>query len=119
VQRSGHPADLDEEVEELYTTDGKAVNWMFVSPAQTIICGKLDGDLNSGSGESAPGSSATMSVWSGATLADTGENVTVYDSSTLPFITAGYKIASGVAITASVTAGKWYFRTPAECEVAQ
>lgn len=74
--------------------------------------GKLDADLNSGS-------SATMSVWNGATLADTSENVTLYDSSTLPFISSGKKIASGTAVTASFTAGKWYLDTPAACEVDQ
>jgi hypothetical protein len=31
----GHPADLYEKVDELYTTEGKAVNWMFVDSASS------------------------------------------------------------------------------------
>jgi len=30
---SGHPADLDEDVEILYTTDGKVINWMLAGGA--------------------------------------------------------------------------------------
>ena len=77
-----------------------------------ILHGKLDGDLNSGS-------SATMSVWADDPLADTGDNVTIYDSSTLPFITAAYKIPSGRAVTATHKSGKWYLHTIAGCEVDQ
>lgn len=80
--------------------------------AWPILRGKLDADLNSGS-------SATMSVWNGATLSDTSENVTLYDSASLPYITASKKIKSGTAVTASYCCGKWYLLTPAACEVDQ
>jgi len=81
-------------------------------PAGQVLRGKLDGDLDSGG-------SATMSVWEGSPLADSGRNITVYDSSTLPLITAGYKIASGVAIKVSYYNGKFYLDVPGACEVAQ
>jgi hypothetical protein len=77
-------------------------------PYWPILRGKLDGDLTQASG------SATMSIWEGTTLADSGRNVTVYDPGA---ITSGKKIASGVGLTASFTAGKWYLLTPYACEV--
>jgi hypothetical protein len=40
--------------------------------------------------------------------------VTVYDPGA---ISSGKKIASGVGLTASFTAGKWYLLTPYACEV--
>jgi len=94
------------------TSTGSQLVLCLIGTDWPILRGKLDAALNSGS-------SAAMSVWDGATLADTSENITLYDSSALPFITAGYKIASGVAVTASFASGKWYLLTPAACEVAQ
>jgi hypothetical protein len=73
-----------------------------------VIRGYLDGDLTQATGY------ATMSVWDGNPLADTGRNVTVYDPGA---ISTGKKIASGVGLTASFTAGKWYLLTPYACEV--
>lgn len=39
----GHPANLYEKVDELYTTDGKAINWMFVEapPPDSLYWGML------------------------------------------------------------------------------
>jgi hypothetical protein len=108
-------ADEGGAAQVLWSEGGTESQWSIVRlgrPVYPTIRGKLDGDLNSGS-------SATMSVWAGATLADTSRNVTLYDSSTLPFISSGKKIASGTAVTASFTAGKWYLDTPAACEVDQ
>jgi hypothetical protein len=34
----GHPENLEEEVEELYTDDGKAINWMFIEPPGLLWC---------------------------------------------------------------------------------
>jgi hypothetical protein len=65
--------------------------------------GKLDGVLNQGS-------SATMSIWAGDPLADTGDNITVYDW----FLGSGESIASGKKVKAEFICGKWY-ATAAEC----
>lgn len=61
--------------------------------------GKLDGAL-------AAGGSATVSIWRGDPLADTGENVTAHAP---PLLTAG-SIASGnwVRVTWYPHSSKWY-----------
>lgn len=65
--------------------------------------GKLDGALSQGS-------SATMSIWAGDPLADTGDNITVYDW----LLGSGESIASGKKVKAEFICGKWY-ATSAEC----
>jgi hypothetical protein len=82
------------------------------NPGRPVYHGKLDGDLDSGS-------SAVMSVWEGATLADSGVNITIYDASSLVMITASKKIASGVAVTAMYDGTKFYLNVPGACEIAQ
>jgi hypothetical protein len=77
-------------------------------PYYPVLRGKLDGNLTQATGY------ATMSIWEAGTLADSGRNVTVYDPGA---ITTGKKIAQGVGLTASFTAGKWYMLTPYACEV--
>ena len=115
----GHPADLDEEVEELRTSDDGAVNWMFIGyGGTTIVRGKLDGALKSGSGEASDGS-ATLSIWSGDPLADTGDNETIYDSCTMPMITADMQIPSGSNVLAERRNGKLYLAVPNQCEEDQ
>lgn len=106
----------------LYKESGTGTKWALVvlgAAEYPTIVGKLDGDLNCGSDGTTPGSSATMSIWDGNPLADTGRNVTVYDSYSLPFITAGKKIASGKAISARWNGGLWYLNVPSDCEEAQ
>jgi hypothetical protein len=75
------------------------------SPAYPKLFGKLDGDLTQATG------SATMSVWEGSTLADSGRNVTVYDW----FLPTGKKIASGAKVAAVWNSGKWYVDTTDTC----
>jgi hypothetical protein len=94
----------------LYKESGTGTKWALVQmgvPYWPVLRGYLDGDL-------VAGGSATMSVWDGDPLADTGRSVTVYDPGA---ISSGKKIASGVGLTASFTAGKWYLLTPYACEV--
>lgn len=108
-------ADEGGAAQVLYKETGTGTKWTLCrigTPHRPVIRGKLDADLNSGS-------SATMSVWAGATLADTGRNVTVYDASSLPAITASKKIASGKGLSASWHDGKWHLLTPYACEVDQ
>ena len=97
----------------LYKESGTGTKWALVHmgvPYYPTIRGKLDGDLNSGS-------SATMSVWTGSTLSDSGRNVTVYDS--LTFISASKEIDTGTVITANWWEGKWCLNVPGACEIAQ
>jgi len=50
------------------------------------------------------GSSATASIWSGDTLADSGDNVEVYDW----WLPTGEELASGAKIAITQISGKWY-----------
>lgn len=101
-----HELDVAGSVYEMTGLTSRGTRYVIGNP-YPVIRGYLDGNLNAGS-------SATMSVWDGATLADSGRNVTVYDPGA---ITTGKKIASGVGLTACFTAGKWYLLTPYACEV--
>jgi len=66
---SGHPADLDEEVEILYTDDDKVVSWLLLDDSGGgLYWGKLDGAL-------AYDGTATVSVWEDDWTADTTENI--------------------------------------------
>jgi hypothetical protein len=106
----------------LWKVTGTGTQWAIVRlgvPYWPILRGKLDAALISGSGEASPGSSAAMSVWDGNPLADTTRNITVYDSSTLPMITADKQLASASPITAQWCGGLWYALTAKGCEVAQ
>ena len=79
--------------------------WEIVqNPGKPRLVGKLDADLTAGS-------SATMSIWEGSTLADSGRNVTVYDW----FLPTGKKIASGARVAAVWNSGKWYVDTTDTC----
>jgi hypothetical protein len=75
------------------------------NPGHTVVFGKLDGTLNQGG-------SATMSIWSGDPLADSGENMTVYDW----FLEAAGSLALGTKVAAEFYCGKWYVTT-AECPI--
>lgn len=91
----------------LWKESGTGTKWAVVrvgSPCYPKLLGKLDGDL-------AAGGSATMSVWEGATLADSGRNVTVNDW----FLTTGKKAASGAKVAAFWKSGKWYVDTATPC----
>jgi hypothetical protein len=74
------------------------------APTYPKLVGKLDGDL-------AAGSSATMSIWEGNTLTDSGRNITVYDW----FLPTGKKLASGAKVAAFWASGKWYVDTTDTC----
>jgi hypothetical protein len=94
----------------LWKETGTGVLWAVVQLGRyhyPILRGKLDGDLTKATGY------ATMSVWEGSTLADSGRNVTVYDPGAL---SSGKKIASGSGLSASWTSGKWWLLTPYVCE---
>ena len=102
-------------MQTLWKESGTGAKWAVIRlgvPYYPILRGKLDGDLDSGG-------SATMSVWEGATLADSGRDVTINDSSTLPVITSGKKIAGDTAVSATHTSGKWYLNVPGDCEETQ
>ena len=100
---TGHPADLDEAINELTDHNDQQVNWMLIDGGSRILMGKLDGSLSQGS-------SATMSIWMGSTLTDTGDNITVYDW----LLGSGESIDSGKKVKAEYYCGKWYV-TAAEC----
>jgi hypothetical protein len=70
-----------------------------------VLFGKLDGTLSAGS-------SATMSIWAGNPLADTTQNVTVYDW----YLEAAGSLATGTKVKAEMYSGLWYVTT-AECPV--
>lgn len=94
----------------VYKESGTGTKWALVQmgvPSWPTLRGKLDGDLTKATGY------ATMSVWEGSTLADSGRNVTVYDPGAL---SSGKKIASGSGLSASWTSGKWWLLTPYVCE---
>lgn len=104
-------ADEGGAAQVLWKETGTGTKWSIVRlghPTYPTIRGKLDADLNAGS-------SAAFSVWEGATLADSGRNVTLYDW----FITTGKKIASGTKCSAVWNSGKWYLEVPAACEEDQ
>lgn len=92
----------------LWKEEGTGTKWAVVrlgAPTYPKLFGKLDADLTQATG------SATMSVWEGATLADSGRNVTVYDW----FLATGKKIASGAKVAAEWKSGKWYVDTTGTC----
>lgn len=92
----------------LWKESGTGAKWALVRvgmPTYPKLLGKLDGDLTQATG------SATMSVWEGSTLADSGRNVTVYDW----FLATGKKIASGAKVAAEFKSGKWYVDTTGTC----
>jgi hypothetical protein len=95
----GQPADLDEEVELLYTSDGKVVTWIFLDSGggSKIVFGILSGVLNQGS-------TATMDVYAGSPLADTGENITVKDW----FLGSGETLDIGTKIIATKVGDTYY-----------
>jgi len=79
---------------------------------EELIPATLTGNLNSGS-------SAAATLLIGSARATSGASVTVYD---LPaFVTAGYKLASGVKIRIKWDglAQKWVLITTSRCEVTQ
>ena len=79
--------------------------WEIVqNPGKPRLFGRLDGDLSAGS-------SATMSIWEGSTLADSGRNVTVYDW----FLPTGKKLTYGAKVAAVWNSGKWYVDTTDTC----
>lgn len=82
---------------------GRRARWPITR--SKIVFGKLDGVLNQGS-------SVLMSVWADDPLADTGQNITVYDW----FLEAVGSLASGTKCKAEMYSGKWYVTT-AECPV--
>jgi hypothetical protein len=91
----------------LWKEDGTGTKWAVIrlgAPTYPKLVGKLDGDL-------AAGSSATMSIWEGSTLADSGRDITVYDW----FLPAGKKLASGARVAAVWNSGKWYVDTTDTC----
>ncbi len=91
----------------LWKEEGTGTKWAVVrlgAPTYPKLVGKLDGDL-------AAGSSATMSIWEGNTLADSGRNITVYDW----FLPTGKKLASGAKVAAFWASGKWYVDTTDTC----
>lgn len=77
-------------------------------PVYPSLSGKLDADLNQGS-------SATVSIWDGDPLADTGRNVTGYDW----MLDSGKKLATGTKVWLVWRTGKWYVIQAAPCPVAQ
>lgn len=101
-----HELDVAGSVYEMTGLTSRGTRYVIGNP-YPVIRGVLDGDLTQASG------SATMSVWDGNPLADSGRNVTVYDPGA---ITSGKKIASGSGLTACFTAGKWYLLAPYVCE---
>lgn len=94
----------------LYKETGTGTKWALVQmgvPHYPVIRGTLDAALT-------VGSSATMSVWDGATLADSGRNVTVYDW----WLGTGRQLASGTKVSATWHSGKWYLEVSADCDEA-
>ena len=91
----------------LWKEEGTGTKWAVIrlgAPTYPKLVGKLDGDL-------AAGSSATMSIWEGNTLADSGRNITVYDW----FLPSEKKLASGAKVAAFWASGKWYVDTTDTC----
>ena len=91
----------------LWKEEGTGSKWAVVrlgSPAYPKLFGKLDADLTAGS-------SATMSIWEGSTLADSGRNITVHDW----FLPTGKKLKSGAKVAAVWNSGKWYVDTTDTC----
>lgn len=68
----------------------------------------LNGDLLTGG-------SAEASILSGAPLADSGNDATVYDC----FLEAGMKLASGARVMLTPQSGRWYVTQSNTCPVAQ
>lgn len=90
----------------LWKQSGTGTKWAVVRmglETHGVLFGKLDGALSQGS-------SATMSIWDGDPLADTGNNETVYDW----YLSTGESIDSGKKVKAELKRGKWYV-TAAEC----
>jgi len=77
--------------------------WFALLSGFDIAFGKLDGEL-------ARDSSATMSVWAGSTLADTGDNITVNDW----LLSTGDSLATATKCVAVKYHTKWYV-IAAEC----
>lgn len=97
--------EADRGVAALRGVKDAAPIWEIVqNPGKPRLFGKLDGDL-------AAGSSATMSIWGGSTLADSGRNITVHDW----FLPTGKKLASGAKVAAFWASGKWYVDTTNTC----
>lgn len=69
---TGPPADLDEEVEELFTTEGKAVNWMFIDFPGEQVCFELAETLSKLSGSKAL---AYIRVWNPSAKSGDGDYV--------------------------------------------
>ena len=94
----------------IWKPEGTGIKWAVVRLGALVypkLLGKLDEDLTQATGY------ATMSVWEGATLADSDRNVTAYDW----FLATGKKLASGVKVAAEWHAGKWYVDTTGTCPV--
>jgi hypothetical protein len=102
AESQGQPADLDEEVELLYTTDEKVVNWIFLDTGSGSgrRWVKLDAALTYDEEEGVAGS-----IWKDTPLADTGDTV----EGILPplDLTAGL-IPSGAACLIEQVNGNWY-----------
>jgi hypothetical protein len=91
----------------LWKDEGTGTKWAVIrlgAPTYPKLFGKLDGDLFANS-------SATMSIWEGAPLADSSRNITVYDW----FLPSGKKLASGAKVAAFWASGKWYVDTTDTC----
>ena len=106
-RRRALPNDPDPDV---YEDDIIRYGWdhegrrICISPQpNTVIFGKLDGALEQGS-------SQTLTVWAGTSLAETDNTVTVYDW----FLEAGAQLPSGTKCVATRYHGRWYVTT-AEC----
>ena len=107
------PADLDEELEELYTTDGKAVNWMFIgSSGGAVVPCRITEALVSG------GSAAAV-LLTGATRSTDGAVITVKDIPTM--ITSGYQIPDETIcrVVYDGVVGSHVLAVPAVCEEEQ
>jgi hypothetical protein len=71
AESSGHPADLDEVVEILYTDEGKVINWLLLDVGTSSVWGKLDAALDY---DDTTG--VTVSIWKrDGSFADTGDNI--------------------------------------------
>lgn len=75
--------------------EGPRGRWF--SRGTLIRFAKLDASLS-------VGSSCTASIWSGTTLADSGENVTVHDW----LLTTGESLDSGTKVVIAFYCSKWY-----------
>lgn len=85
-------------VERLLRNSGpKRARWFGRGSNISILLGTLDGTLSQGS-------SATMNVYDGDPLADSGDDITVYDW----LLPSGESLAGATKVVAFRKSGKWY-----------